>query len=288
MENKKKFLILSYVYYKGAMMRILLVCAIALVLISNIDVFAQANGGKTVQVLVKGKVTDEFTGKPVEVTLELRDRADKRFKINSNSITGMYEQVLTAGEVYTVVFTHYDVIRKTEEFKVKESDTYIEDRIDFTVKQLQTGLELYQVDAFQQNSSVPNAEFAKTIQELAEIMKFNRSVKFEFVVNSHDSYSEPRTYQTEVEVPQTGKKKKAPKKEIQTVTDPAPDPASVKALVDERNSILEKSLEPLQAFKNRITIKPDYNLAPPPEQAGMLHINPDFKVIVTEIKNVFK
>lgn len=267
-------------------MKHFLLMTLALFIIGATISNAQFRSEKGVQVLVKGKVTDEFTGAPAGVTMEIRDSEDKRIKINSNSITGNFEQILTAGESYTVIFTHFDIIRKTEMFKVKEADKYIEYKIDFKVKKLQVGLELFKEDFFSQGSAEAKGEIGKFMQELSEIMKFNRSVKFEFRVNAHDTFSEPRTYQVEVEKP-ASKRKKNQKPEFKTVTDPAPDPAAIKALVDERAQAVENALAPLKTYSNRVNIGKDYSPAPVAESANP-ELNPDFKVIVAEIENIFK
>lgn len=247
----------------------------ALMMLSS--AFAQ-NGNKT-QILLKGKVTDEFTGKGVEVTMEFRDPDGKKFKINSNSVDGSYQQVFDAGKKYDVIFIGFDVVRKTESVQIDDAGKYKEQVSDFKIKKMTPGLKLQKLNAFQANSRTLNAADQKTIEQLREIMQFNRGVKFELVVNSWDSFKKIAQVK-EIKPDKKKAKKGAVPEKVTTFIEP--DANQIKALVDSRTEELKKFISGWTKFKDRISVSSDYSAGEPDSE------NSSVFVIVKEIKNIFE
>jgi hypothetical protein len=251
---------------------------------------AQLPGNGNVQVVVKGVITDEFSGKPCETTITIKDKNGKKFKIKSNSLDGTYEQVLNAGETYEFTFLNFDVLRKVESLYVEPSKKYTEQKADFTVKKLAQGLHLYAKDIFPAGTSELTDSLQLLLKEFDEILIYNRSAKFEFVVTAHDTYcSAPKI----VEQQQSSKSKKLKKKDKTTFPSikqqPDPDAGLVKTLVDNRMKVIEELTAGfMKRNKHRLSYRVDYSLAEPCTDASKLARNADFIIQVSEIKNAFE
>ncbi len=151
--------------------------------------FAQFGSKKGAQALVKGTVTDKDTGEPAGVKITIHTLNGKKIKTQSNSGTGHYEQLLPAGQVYKFVFTSYDILRKEQNVEVKQSAKFTEEEIDFTVQKLKKGLNLMDMNLFERNSSALTSTGKRKLKELQKIMRFNRSIKLDLIVNANDSFS---------------------------------------------------------------------------------------------------
>lgn len=217
-------------------------------------------------IVVKGKITDEQTGQPIGVDIEFRSTDGRKIKINSNSISGEYQQVLNAGEFYEVILTGPNIIRKVDRLKVDHFDSYDEQEQNFTVIKLEPGRAIFKITAFDKGSNQINKEELESIfSEIQEIMKFNRAVNFEFVVNAKDTYKKSPIIEYKEEPKTKGKKKKPTKPEPRQLIQPDPSPEQVKSLVDARieqiNSLLEDNS--WKRYIKRISIAGDYNLGEP-------------------------
>lgn len=238
------------------------------------------------QVLIKGKVTDEFTGKPMGIDIVFENSKGTKIKIKSNSDNGAYEQLLEAGESYVVTLSNYDVIRQKEKINVDTTKNFKEQSINFVVKQLTVGRTVLSLDAFEPYGSELNQDAKDKLFEIETLLKFNRSVKLEFRITSHDSYSKPPQI---IEAPAKVKKgKKAPKAAPPKQTQPEPDPSLIKNLVDARIASINKFTDGWKLLKERIQIVPDYSLGNPVSESGNSTSNPDFMITVKEMKNAFE
>ncbi len=258
------------------MRRILIFSCLSVFLVSS---FAFSQNGKNIQILVKGKVTDEFTGNGVVVTMEFREPDGKKFRISTNSIDGSYQQIVDAGKKFDIVFTNFDIIRKTEPLQIENTTKYIEQIADFKVKRLVPGLKLLTYSAFDANSSAFKEEIQKSLEQLKEIMQFNRSVKFEFNINSHDTYKRIKNVQ---EIKPDKKKAKKGAKTESIITYSEPDASRIKSIVDSRVAEANKMLSSWTRFNDRITVSGDYSVGETDSE------NSNFIVIVKEIKNIFE
>ncbi|MBI5325287.1 MAG: hypothetical protein HZB41_08465 [Ignavibacteriae bacterium] len=261
-----------------------------LIILSVISLNAQLPGNGSIQVVVKGVITDEFTGEPCGTSITIKDRNGKKFKINSNSSDGTYEQVLTAGETYEFTFMNFDVLKKVENLYVEPVKKYAEQKADFNVKKLRQGLHLFSDDIFKSGETgiINNPE--EILKKLEEILVYNRSAKFEFIATAHDTYSAPPII---AESTKTTKSKKSKNKTNKTFPSlkqqPEPEPNLVKLLVDSRMKAIEELTSGfMKRNKHRLSYRPDYTLAEPCSEATILSKNPDFIISVVEIKDAFE
>lgn len=243
---------------------------------------------RTVQILVKGSVIDEFTGKPVGVSLEFRLESGKKFKINSNSISGEFEQIFNAGEKVQVVISNWDVARKIEEFIVKDTTTYFEQSIVLYVRKFVVGSPIFKFNIFEQNSSSLTSNYKAILDSVEQTLRFSRNIKVELRVNARDSYwkTEKIVQQEKPKTKSTKKKQQKAETETRTIIE-SPSESAVKSLVDSRLAALNNSLSEWTKNKNRITVNGDtsINLLSPTHN----HIlNADVEVIVTELEEVLK
>lgn len=205
------------------------------------------------QTLVKGIVTDIESGKPIGTNIEFKDKSGKKIKIQSNSMTGAFEQLLNAGEQYEVIIQNWDVARKTYNLTVEKSDKYIEQKVDFKVRKLEKESPFMSINVFSANSATSNEEIKPMLEELNTTLKFNRGVEFIVYINALDMV-EPKKSET------TSKKskKKSKEKEVK-VQDNSKFEAERKKLVDDRIEQIKKALETLGANSKKLTVQADYS-----------------------------
>lgn len=269
------------------MIRSLILILFAVIITSQCEIIAQS-GYNRIQVYLKGVITDEITGKPVGVNIEFRDSQGEKVKIISNSLDGSYQQLVNAGEKYAIIFTNYDILRKTVEYKVPDTNSYAEFEMDYSVKKLVQGMDLFKYDAFPKGGNGVATQTLEKLQELNNLMVFNRAVNFNFVINAHDTFSKaPKPVVPEVKEEPKTKKSKKPKKvqvtveQVPVVSDP--DPQLVKELVDARIKSIETCISSWKTLQKRITIVADYSLAESPDESL-----PDFIISVKELQETMK
>lgn len=264
---------------------------IALVIIFiSVSLKAQLPGNGNVQIVVKGVITDEFTGEPCEAIITIKDKNGKKFKIKSNSIDGTYEQVLDAGESYEFMFLNFDVLKRIETLFVESSKKYTEQKADFSVKKLRQGLHLYLKDIFPTGSADITNSPDEILKELEEILVYNRSAKFEFIATAHDTYAAAPKIVEQTKSTKTKKPKQKTKTTLPVLKQqPDPDAGLVKSLVDSRMIAVQNLTSYfMKRNKHRLSYRPDYSLAEPCADASKLTLNPDFVIEVLEIKNAFE
>ncbi len=145
------------------------------------------------QILLKGKVTDAYTGKPMGVTMRFETKDGKIFKIKSDPVSGEYSQLFNSSTEYEVTFIHKEIVRKKETFTTKESNDYKEFDRDFTVQRLAKDLLFMDINVFETGSANISGSFNSKLEELQDVMKFNRNVKFYFVVSLNDIAEKDRS-----------------------------------------------------------------------------------------------
>ena len=238
---------------------------------------------KGVQILVKGKITDEFSGKPVEANIEFKTESGKKFKIKSNSIDGAYEQIFDSGENVQVIFTFWNIARKIDKFTVKDTTKYFEQMEDFAVKKYAVGTSLFNFNMFEPNSSNLKADAGAKIDSLKDMLLFSRNIKIELRTNGHDTYQKEKIVQEPPKATKKKSKKPEPPQEPK-ISIKDPDMNALKDLVDRRVQILMNYIKDWSKFIDRIKVAPDYS-AGEPINAGAGDSYPDYQVIVTELKN---
>lgn len=138
------------------------------------------------QILIKGKVTDSYTGSPVGVTMKFETKAGQTIKIKSDPVTGAFTQLFESDTEYEVTFLHKEIIRKVETFKTESATGYKEFEKNFSVQKLTKDLLFLDADIFDKGTSSINSGFDAQLEEIVSIMKFNRNVNFYFVVSLND------------------------------------------------------------------------------------------------------
>jgi ribosomal protein L21E len=221
--------------------------SISVILVFALVSFANAQ----IPLLVKGKIVDEFTGKPVICTIEFRTDNGKKIKITTQE-DGLYQQVLTSGSTYEVYLYNWDVLRKSENYTVPDLDDFQEVNKDFKVKKLEKGNKVFDLNFFDNTSSILNGSSEEFLKELNTIMRFNRHVQFAFHINAHDSYSKSNS--------------------------------KIKSLVEKRKATLSEKLSKYPMIKERVSIIIDESKpSGKPDNSY-----PDVIVTVSQIENKLK
>ncbi len=140
------------------------------------------SASESIPVLLKGKVLDKFSNKATDVTMTFIDKNGKKFSVTPNIIDGHYEQILMSGNQYEVRFFKWDVARETFIINIQDTEEYIEIVKDFSIKRLDLNNEIYSDDFFIANSAEISPAGIALINQLSEILKFNRGAKLQFLV----------------------------------------------------------------------------------------------------------
>lgn len=246
--------------------------------------FSQFINNSKVQLILKGKVTDEYTGNPVGAIIEFRTNTGKKFKIKSDSVSGEYQQVFQSGESIEAIIYDWDVIRQKFNITLPDTNQYAEIERNFVVKHLKENLVAFRFNCFDKGSAqiLPNA--ADSLLSLDEVLRFNRNVKFEVQVTAFDTYIKTKNIQTVQKVVKEGKKKKTVTEEISSIEEPPAD--KIKQLVDARLPEIQKIIEKIPRGKARLFLSPVY-------QSGELQPNNeplpyDVLIVVKELKNILE
>lgn len=157
--------------------------SVFLLLLASFNLFSQDLSTR----IVKGTITDKSTGKPQEVEIVFEDSKGKKFKINSNSITGKYEQLLNVGETYKISFLRYDILKDEVELTPKAPDKSFEPQIqDYEVFIMKKGVELFDYDVFEKGSDKVSPSGEKSLEKLKTIMRFNRALYVDIVIHNDE------------------------------------------------------------------------------------------------------
>ncbi len=152
-----------------------------LILFSSISLFSNP-------AMIKGKITDLYTNSPLAINIELRDTKGAKIKINSNSISGQFEQVLKPGEKYKVIFSGTNILREEMEWTMPDSGKYFEIEVDWKAKNIKVGSEIYKYKIFKPNTAEISTDGLAELDKLKEVIKFNRAISIELFVCSNDSF----------------------------------------------------------------------------------------------------
>lgn len=198
------------------------------------------------QVLLKGKVADKLDGKPEGVEIRFEDENGKFFKINSNSLTGNYEQILESGKKYKIRLTSKNIFPLEFPIETEKTKNYLEQTADFDILRLEQGRAIDCSDLFSSGSANLQSNAKSFFDDLNLKMRFNRNVKLSMEVHGCDS----RNAFVKITQPKS-KKKKADTTFLQKGYDD---------LVQQRVSTLEKEIPSLSQFVDRIEVKPSSNV----------------------------
>lgn len=138
--------------------------------------------------IVKGKVIDKTTGKPVGLEIQFEDPRGKKFKIKSDSNTGEYEQLLNSNEKYTLTFISPEVLRDETEFVPSPPDASFEPQVqNFEVFLLNPGVVLADYNMFDKNSTEISKKGMEELEKLKKMMRINRALYLKIEIHSDDS-----------------------------------------------------------------------------------------------------
>lgn len=204
-------------------------------------------------ILVKGKITCETTGEPVGTEIEFRSSNGKKIRTSSNSISGEWSQVLPSDN-YTVILHSWNVARKQFNLDVPASTKYKEINQDFTVKRLLPNDVFARLQLFEQNSSEQKEDIKDLLDEIKEIMKFNRAVEFTIYVSAADMYKPTEKSVKIIEEPKTNKKSKNSSKTQQITKENKSEVYhDYTRLLNQRYSVIKSLIN--ESFPNNSRIK---------------------------------
>jgi hypothetical protein len=258
---------------------------LALIALTHIDAYSF---NKTVQILVKGKIIDEYTGNPVEAQLEFRDQTGKKIRTKSNSLDGSWEQIFNSGDKLDLVVMNWDVARSISKLNVKDTSAYSEQKQDYYVRKFEQGKPIYKFNLFEPKLAKFVSNHNILLDSLKDVLLFSRNIKVELRINVRDSYSKTKVV-VQPDKSSVKTKKKKNKKEPDMPLEPKitikePDMALVNSLLDLRFDELEAYVKNWVRFSDRIKVVVDNSTNVEPDGAN-LEKNFDYEVIVTELKN---
>lgn len=261
-----------------------LVLILVLVLLITFYLPAQFLNNSSVQLILKGKVTDEYSGNPVGATIEFRTNTGKKFKIKSDSLSGEYQQVFQSGERVEVYIYGWDIIRQKFEVNLPDTNKYAEIEQNFVVKQLREGLLVFKFDCFDFESNEYSQSCKDKLLSLDEVLRFNRNVKFEIQVTAFDTYIKTEKYRQIEKVVVEGKKKKKKVENEKYIEEPPSD--KIKALVDSRYKEIVKLIDEIPRSKGRLFVVPVYSSGE--STANNTPFEYDIFIVVKELKNILE
>ncbi|MEJ5286725.1 MAG: hypothetical protein CH6_0265 [Candidatus Kapaibacterium sp.] len=255
-----------------------------LVLLSPLFLYSQFLNNTSVQLILKGKVYDEYTGNPVGAIIEFRTTTGKKFKIKSDSVSGEYSQVFNSGDKIEVIIYDWDVVREKFSVQLPDTNKYAEIEQNFKVKHLKEGLVAYRFNCFETGSAEILPDCKANLLSLDEVLRFNRNVKFEIQVTAFDTYYKTKRKQKIQKVVTEKKKKKTITEEVETIEEPPAD--KIKDLVDKRLPSIEQIVGEIPRGKGRLTVKPIYQSGNLPN--GEFPEPYEIFVVVKELKNILE
>ncbi|MGB9912138.1 MAG: hypothetical protein ACPLRO_02100 [Candidatus Kapaibacteriota bacterium] len=245
---------------------------------------AQFLNNTSIQLILKGKVVDEYTGDPVGAIIEFRTDKGKKFKIKSDSISGEYSQVFNSGEKIEVIIYDWDLVRGKFNIELPDTNKFAEIEQNFKVKRLKPGLVAYRFDCFERGSANLLPDCKEKLLSLDEVLRFNRNVKFEIQVTAFDTYIKIKQAKTIQKVVTEKKKKKTITETVTSIEEPPSD--KIKELVDSRTPIIQQIVEEIPRGKGRLSVVPIY------QSGNVTETNePDtfeIFVVVKELKNILE
>jgi len=213
----------------------------------NISGTAQAQNGSNTVILLQGKITDQ-SGQTVSTTISFRDANGKKTSAKTNSKDGTFQQIMTPGMTYTVLFRDYMVLGEEYMFTLPMVKEYSEMTQNFKVKKIETGLDLMKFKAFNANQSELSGAYKPFFDDLKDFLNNNIKASVIITVHSHDSQFKETTKTVQV-ADKKGKMKT--KKEKVTV------PQQLEQLVNSRIEAIKSYLKSISLPEKKITFEKD-------------------------------
>lgn len=125
--------------------------------------------------LLRGTIINQHTSAPVAVKYKITGPGNKILKGKSRS-DGTFEQILEAGASYTILFSGHDILRQKDTLNMPAVDKYMEEKRDFPITVLKSGLQLKAFSAFEAGQSTLTASGRSKLDEVLKMVKQNRSL----------------------------------------------------------------------------------------------------------------
>ena len=212
-----------------------------------INVAPAQKSGEAV-VLLQGKITD-LSGNPVATTITFIGNNGKKISAKSNSKDGAYQQVLTPGVTYNLLFKGY-MVSDNIEVVIPRVTEYTELSRNITVKKIEEGLYLMKFVAFGSNQSTLKGDYPTYFATLKDFLKDNISASVVITIGMNDSYFKP----TEKKVQVPGKKGKTVTKKVKVTTE-----EQLSTLADARINALKDYFASITLPEKKITFVKDIN-----------------------------
>jgi flagellar motor protein MotB len=133
-------------------------------------------------ILLKGIISDELNGKPLEASIEIIDNEKNvvLFKLTSNSATGKYLVSLPSGKNYGISVNGKGYLFHSENFNVLDTASYIEINKDIQLKKLEVGNKIVLNNIFYDfDKATLRPESIHELERLLALMKDNPTLKIE-------------------------------------------------------------------------------------------------------------
>lgn len=203
----------------------------------------EAQLGKVI--LLKGKVEEYGSNKPLGLKLTFIGRDGKKVIANSNSTDGSYQAVLNGGEKYKVIITDHIIVNGDTEFELPVVSEYKEIYKHFTCSKLSPGMILSTHCIFNRNDDNLIDQKVQLLSEINELLSNNPRLILRIIVSTEDSWFPPKS--VKINDPKSKNKKK-------TVTITTEE--QLKELLDKRISNLRKFLLDNGIREKRIDFEP--------------------------------
>jgi hypothetical protein len=156
-------------------------------------IFNFSSAYSIVMVLLNGKIIDKSTGKPVATKVKFIEKSGKVHQSNSNSIDGIFQQVMPAGIEYSVIIEGWIPEEKLRKLSVPNYQEYTEFGFEYNVDKIDVGTILASGSIFQSNSSEIKSEFEPLFDYIKEVNKSKKGLIFDAKISTADSYFAPKT-----------------------------------------------------------------------------------------------
>jgi hypothetical protein len=238
--------------------------------------------------LVKGKITDATSGKPIGTTIGFADSKGKIIKCKSNSADGTFQQSIRLGELYTVVIKGYYDPDGFDEIDLRTTKKYEEIAKDYTLSEIKPGAVLMEFDGFRQNEAELNEMAREHLLLLKPFKEINFGADFEIKVSTIDSWFKS----TKKKVEKVNSKGKKYKKTVKVSSK-----EQLQELLDKRISAIESYFELKEVRMRDKTLTADLQVVEPKKKQikkkkqkgkGYTYVDPEYVTITVTIRKYKK
>lgn len=136
--------------------------------------------------LLKGKIVDAETKKPLGIELQLKSNKNRLFRVKSNSTDGSFQQVLPPGAKYTYMFKGYFCDEFVPYLDLKPTNNYDEIERVFEVRKIKEGDLVMTGDLFKANDTTFADVNDYTINSISESLNFQKNLEVKIYINIED------------------------------------------------------------------------------------------------------